>query len=257
MIEIEHLDLNIVRHCNMRCVSCSHASPFVKRWFMSLESAERDLLALKPFLKPKNVNLVGGEPTLHPLLADFMRLTKRIRLDDKTVVITNGTLLPRMSDDFWAELESLRVSVYPVLDRNILGLCERKAAEFGFDLRMDEVSEFYAQFDDVPDGSSFHDCHWRKDCYTVHEGFFYLCPQSAFFPARFLELPPTVDGLPLAGLTEEKLVAFMNRDVPFHACRICRSYGHPQPWKEASTLGEWLRESSVDKSRTASTLREA
>lgn len=245
MIEIGHLDLNIVRHCNMRCASCSHASPFVEPWYMDLETAQRDLETLRPILHPHSVAIVGGEPTLHPKLVDFIKLVKLIRMDDRCMVITNGKLLPKMKDDFWKEVEILKVSVYATLNPEVLRLCERKVEEFKYDLVTEEFPEFFQQFADVPDGSSFYDCPWKTDCFTVHRGYFHLCPQSTFFPKQFMGLCEHIDGLPLDGITEEKLRAFMDRKEPFNACRICRGYTTKKTWKESKTKAEWLAESTI------------
>lgn len=245
MIEIEHLDLNVCRHCNMRCVSCSHASPFADAWSMPLDMIERDLFALKPILKPKNVTVVGGEPTLHKELAEILRLLKRIRIDEQSMVITNGKLLPRMKEEFWQELEILKISIYANFQESTLTLAKEKAGKYRFHLDVQEFPEFFQQFDAVPDGSSFHNCPWKTDCYTVHNGFFFLCPQSAFFPSSIMGIQENIDGLPLEGITETRLREFMDRTTPLNACRTCRAYGHPKPWKEAKTKSEWLAESTI------------
>lgn len=244
MIEIGHLDLNIVEHCNMTCVNCSHSAPAAKVWSMDLQTIERDLQALKPFLHVHNLNLVGGEPTLHKEIVDIMRLTKRIRLGVATVVITNATLLPRMAEEFWQELEYLSISAYPALKPECLELAREKQKQYAFGLGERVFTEFHRQFRQEPnDGSHFSTCHWKSDCFTVHEGFFYLCPQSAFFPQRFMSLPIGSDGLDLEGITESKLRAFMDRTEPLAACRICMANEmKPLPWKEAPRK-EWLEQS--------------
>lgn len=246
LIEIIHLDLNIVEHCNFHCTACSHASPLHKPWSMGLEEAEQDILALKPFLKVRNVNIVGGEPTLHPQLVEIMRLLKRIRLDEATHVITNGSLLPRMTEEFWKELEFLKVSIYGRLDPAIPLMVEEKSKELGFGIEMTEFKEFFLQLEAIPDGSSFHDCPWKTDCYTVHRGYFYLCPQTTFFPGTLMGLPKHVDGLPLKGLTEDKLHDFMHRTEPFNACRTCRGYTKKVPWSETKGREEWVKNSQLN-----------
>lgn len=244
MITIGHLDLNIVEHCNMTCVNCSHASPVAAPWSMTLETIERDLLALKPILRCRNLNLVGGEPLLHKQLVEIMRLVKSIRIDETTCVITNGTLLPRMGAEFWSELEYLSISVYPTLPPANVNLAESKSREFAFGLGTRVFTDFHRQFRNEPnDGSHFASCHWKSDCFTVHEGHFYLCPQSAFFPKRFTGAPENIDGYPLAEVSEEGLQLFIERTVPLTACRICMANEMKSaPWQEA-TRKEWLETS--------------
>lgn len=229
----------------MRCAACSHASPFAKAWSMPLEMVKRDLESLKPFIYPESINIVGGEPLLHPNLVDLMRIVSEIRIDTEHVVITNGKLLPKMSEEFWDALECLSISVYSTLDVSVLELAKAKEKQYGFRLIIQEFPEFFQQFDVVPDGSSFHDCPWKTDCYTVHDGYFFLCPQSTFFPSSFMGLPAIVDGLSLEGITEEKLESFMHRNEPLNACRTCRAYGPKIPWHESKTRAEWLNDSTI------------
>jgi hypothetical protein len=207
MIEINHLDLNITEHCTHRCVSCSHASPILPPWSMPLEMIERDLDALKPILRCRNIQLVGGEPTLHKQIVDVMRLVKAINIGNLSV-ITNGSLLHRMPEEFWSELEYLQISIYPGKDAHV-DLAREKAAFFGFGLGETNFTEFHRQFKTIPDdgAKSFENCHWKSDCYTVHRGHFHLCPQSTFFPKAVMGLPDSIDGLPLEGITEEALRA--------------------------------------------------
>lgn len=246
MITLGHLDWNIAESCNLACVSCSHAAPVAPAGFLTLAQIERDLEALKPVVRFHACQLVGGEPLLHGEIVEIMRLMKRVRLDAATVVITNGTLLPRMAEDFWRELEYLSISVYPVLKAECLELAREKQKQYGFGLGERVFTEFHRQFRKEPnDGSHFAACHWKSDCWTAHDGHFYLCPQSALFPKRFMGLAANVDGLPLAGLTEETLQAFIHRTEPLNACRICMANEmKPAPWREAPRK-EWLEVSKA------------
>ena len=66
-------------------------------------------------------------------------------------------------------------------------------------------------------GSTYFGCPWNR-CTTIHEGYFYLCPLSTFWPEQFMrrsekwkDISPTVDGLAIEGMTDERLQAFLNR----------------------------------------------
>jgi cyclic pyranopterin phosphate synthase len=245
MIEIGHLDLNIVEHCTHRCVSCSHASPILPKWNMPLEMIERDLLALKPFLKVAHLQLVGGEPTLHPEIVSILELTKSIRIDRCTSVITNGSLLDRMPEEFWQNVEYLQISIYPGKTCHV-ELAREKSKQYNFGLGESHFDQFHRQIKPVPDDgeASFRNCHWKHDCFTVHRGYFHLCPQSTFFPKALMYLPASIDGLPLDGIDEQTLDAFMHRSQPFNACRICRANEmKPAPWQEAARA-EWIQTST-------------
>lgn len=214
---------------------------------MEPETMARDLVALKPFLHFETLFLLGGEPTLHPKLKTFMALAKTSGVANKTGVITNGRLLPKMDESFWHLLDVLRLSIYPGLPPEILALCQAKQEKHQFIFEPMVFDEFYKQFKKEPDDGveSFKNCPWKTSCYTVHEGKFYLCPQSTFFPKLF-QGKESADGLPLADLTEEKLAAFLDRTDPLETCRICCG-GHTEtlPWRESKTREEWLRDSTI------------
>lgn len=247
MISLGHLDVNVVTHCNKRCTSCSHASPFTKAWEMSPETLERDLNQLKEVAKFHRIQMVGGEPTLHRNLVAMMKVSRSSGIAVDVSVITNGKLLPRMTEEFWDQLDVLQLSVYPDMDRSIIELAQSKCSQRGKPCYVSEFTEFHKQFRATPsDGSNFHSCHWKSDCYTVHEGHFALCPQSLFFPKSFMGLDQFVDCLPLDGVTPEVFSEFLSRSTPLNACRICIANElKPAPWQESANKESWFKESTL------------
>lgn len=254
MIELEHLDVNVTTSCNFRCVSCSHASPFSAPYWMNPETLKHDLALLKTFVHFKQICAVGGEPTLHAKLLDHLAVMRESGIAEKVMVITNGSKLFKMPEEFWKSFDILRLSIYGRTDASMATLAEQKASEHGFELLAWPYPEFYLQLKSIPDDGrdSFNGCPWRSSCYTVHEGKFYLCPQSAFFPKRFLG-HESDSGLDLYGLTENKLRALLDRTEPFDACRICLGgYKIPKPWMEAKTESEWVQLSTNNNQYVAS-----
>lgn len=214
---------------------------------MTPETLARDLAMLKGVAKFHRIQMVGGEPTLHRNLVAMMKVSRASGIAVDVSVITNGKLLPRMTDEFWSTLDVLQLSVYPDLDRSIIELAQSKCAERGKPCYVSEFTGFHKQFRATPsDGSNFNSCHWKADCYTVHEGHFALCPQSLFFPKNFMGLGQFVDCVPLAGITEEKFNGFLNRQEPLNACRICVANElRSEPWSESQNKEAWLKESSL------------
>lgn len=213
---------------------------------MEPDAAWRDLNALSLHAHFQMICLVGGEPTLHPKLLEFLLIARESGIADQVVVVTNGSRLKQMPPAFWKSIDVLRYSMYGKRDMDVLPFAEHQCAESGVELQAWEYPEFFKQFKATPDDGveSFKNCAWKSDCFTVHEGAFYLCPQSAFFPSRILGKNSTA-GLPLLGMTEEKLNNFLNRSAPFAACKICCAGDKiPAPWKEASVV-EWKQESTA------------
>ncbi len=240
-----HLDCNLVLHCSQKCVSCSHASPFTTPFTMTTQMLARDLAAIKPFIHFKVLQMVGGEPTLHKNIVEMIRISKESGVGDSVSVITNGRHVQRMTPEFWDAIDWFQLSIYPTLPPENVEYAKQKCAEHNKPFYSTVFTEFHQQFRETPsDGSNFTHCHWKTNCFTLHDGHFYLCPQSAFFPKPFMGLEANVDGLCLDGLTEEKMKAFLNRKEPFNACRICAANEmKPKPWKEAKTKEEWIEQS--------------
>lgn len=242
MINLGHLDVNVEVACNARCCACSHASPFTKSQQMTPEVLARDLLNLSQVVHFQRIQMVGGEPTMHRKLPEMMHISRASGIANEVMVITNGRLLPKMPDDFWRTLDTLQLSIYPNLDPSIPEFARAKCAEYGKPFYSTVFTEFHQQLRAVPnDGEHFATCHWKSDCYSVHEGRFYLCPQSIFFPEKFMGLPAGVDGLPLEGITEAAFVSFLERKEPLNACRICMANEmKSKPWAEAKNKEEWV-----------------
>jgi cyclic pyranopterin phosphate synthase len=250
MIHAISLEANITRHCINHCASCSHASPFARPYFMQSDQLAKDLATLKPFFHAGVFSILGGEPLLHPQICNFLDVIIGSGIADTVEVLTNGSLLERMPEAFWPKLDRLVVSAYTgKFTASIRKLVEERARQHGFFFGVREYDAFYKQFKHQPDDgvNSFKSCPWKKRCWTVHDGHFFLCPQAAFFPDSFMGLPQITDGLSLdEKLTEETLLAFINRSDPLCTCRICDSYSELRPWHEVTTSRkEWMEDATV------------
>lgn len=249
MIRTRVLEANIVHHCVNRCCACNHGSPFADPYFMSELRLKKDLAALVPVLHTDFFCLQGGEPLLHPGIIDMIDIACDSGIAEKCGILTNGRLFPRMPEEFWKRCGErqieLRCSVYPNLPEDVLRLAENLATRFGVNYRPGRIGAFSLMFGDYPNGESFRQCPW-KTCHTVHEGFFYICPISTFWPKQFMHLPEIVDGYCLETMTEEGLREFIERKTPLQSCRRCTGSQALQiSWHECDTEEQWLKESTV------------
>ena len=122
MLRHPTLDVDLVNHCNLNCTCCCHYSPIAEPGFLSLDDYERDLVLLAKVEGVEEffdaICLMGGEPLLHPLLADIVRLT-RTHLPKMTIrLVTNGLLLGDASTTVWGALRDagaeILITPYPV-----------------------------------------------------------------------------------------------------------------------------------------------
>ena len=244
------LEINATRHCTNACVACNHASTrFTEHYCMEPAVLARDLEKIKGLLHVKLFMVQGGEPLLHPQVTELLRLIASSGMAQQYGVLTNGKLLPQMKVEFWKMLgethSELRMSCYPDLSPDIVPFALKKAEEYGFSVRPQQIDSFAPIFK-KNNGNTYFGCPWNR-CLTIHEGFFYLCPLTTFFPKQFMGLPETIDGIPLEGLTEEKLHTFLNRDTPLEACKICTgARGERIPWHQNKTEPEWRLEAGMD-----------
>lgn len=119
-------EVDITGHCNLNCKGCNHYSPLVKNEFADTDILERDFKRLSELTSRKidNIDLMGGEPLLHPDINKIMD-TARKYFDGNINIVTNGILLTKMKNDFWetCNRNNIRIIVtsYPIkLDRKLI-----------------------------------------------------------------------------------------------------------------------------------------
>jgi hypothetical protein len=94
-IEVSALELHVSHACNLTCESCSHYSDHGHRGNLDLAEAERWMAAWSGRLHVRHFNLLGGEPTVHPRLSEFVPLVRRHWPEARISIVTNGFLLHR------------------------------------------------------------------------------------------------------------------------------------------------------------------
>lgn len=93
----------VTNHCNRACPWCStYSSPRGRTW-LSVE----DYAARFPVTGAFEVQLEGGEPTIHPRFAELVRIARGEPRCTRVVVCTNGVVLPRAAAALRAWVESL------------------------------------------------------------------------------------------------------------------------------------------------------
>jgi len=104
------LTVAITAQCNLRCIGCRYGRDFMTGESLSLDVV-RGLLQDAARCGITTVRLYGGEPMLHPDLAEMIRLGRELGL---TVYVTsNGVLLERCADALVeAGLRSMTLGFY-------------------------------------------------------------------------------------------------------------------------------------------------
>ncbi|MDR3350176.1 MAG: 4Fe-4S cluster-binding domain-containing protein [Prevotellaceae bacterium] len=121
---IFRFEVHLTEHCNLNCKYCNHFSSLAEKEFLDIETFERDLARISELTERKIewVDLLGGEPLLHPQLIAFLNLPRKYFDTGKIMLVTNGILLLKQPDEFWQSCNQnnveVRISQYPIkLDR--------------------------------------------------------------------------------------------------------------------------------------------
>ena len=243
--ELASLEYQTADNCNMNCVSCSHYSNLVKGSSLAdLESTRDGLLKLKGFVD--NICLIrilGGEPLLHPDLADFILMTREIYPGALLEVVSNGLLITKMSDRlidaFHSTKAVINISFYPAM-KDKMPETRRFLDRTGITYRISpEIVNFYKVTDlsgMLDPKESYRRCSW-KFCTMLRENRLAVC--SFAFMTRFFneyfgaKLPESGSfSLDEPKLTSEKIMRRLYEPIDF--CRFCRQPGEQWPWKRGS-----------------------
>ena len=218
---------------------------------MPMEAFRDDLRRLGEVAELRRLDLLGGEPCLHPDIDKILLIARCANITRDVGLVTNGQLLDKMTERFWKTLTRLQLHRYPgkTTDDEFRRIQER-CAENGITLQVIEVKEFFHCIRRGGDGTPeeaqqrFTGCLMAHLCMVLDYGHLYACPPSSAVARLFLkDCEPTVDGLPLAGITPGKLLAFMKRKTPLRACRRCSVNESIFPWRE-TTREKWIEDST-------------
>ncbi len=105
--------MQLLRQCNYRCVHCSQAAPHVGDQHIEPLPVEIVKGRLDELCRSglKRVRFTGGEPLLHPQLAEVVEYAKSLGVD--TSIVTNGSLLQAATRELiQAGLNSVWISLY-------------------------------------------------------------------------------------------------------------------------------------------------
>ena len=266
MRRLPNLEIHVAHSCNLACESCAHYSNHGHKGIVDLAAAERWMTPWVGRLKPAHFSLVGGEPTIHPDLAGFVRLARRMWPATPIRLVTNGFFLHRHPDlpsalqaaaPAWIDLSihhdapDYRVRIAPILE-----LARRWQAQYRLDIRFNESFRhwtrryhgFGAAMKPFTDGNprrSWEICPART-CPQILEGRIYKCAVLAYLPmqqARYglgPEWAPSLGYRPLEpGCSDEALEEFFAREEEA-VCGMCpaerRSFALPNPLPSARAM---------------------
>ena len=238
------VEYNLTEHCNLSCYHCDHASPLMAREIRVAGGLRARHPGHCRGRACRGIQMVGGEPLLHPQLLDFIRIARDTGIGDKIKIYTNGVLLHTMPDEFWEQTDVLWVSTYPGIRRRMSDeAIAAKCAEHGtqLDLRP-TITEFNRSFinnrieDEDLVRRIFSQCKMANEysCFSIYEGMFFRCSVAPFAQARLrmagIDFPgPEVDGIQIHGNPRlgDEIEARVKSKEPLKACTYCLGSSGP------------------------------
>ena len=253
-----HVEVNINKDCNLNCKGCDHFAPLAEADTLELEIFERDMKRLADIMSGHihRIILLGGEPLLNEHLLDYVKISRQCMPEVEVFIATNGTLLDKMTDDFWQALKDdnagLMVTKYPVkLDYEALRIMAEERGVVWEYLGSSESGRSLWHFPLDLTGSqnpmeSFIHCVNANNCHTLERGRLYTCsiaPNIKAFNNYFGKnvLLTMEDGIDICKAeSAEEILEFLAKPVNF--CRYCnvkeRTYDHE--WEiSRKEIKEW------------------
>lgn len=261
-------EISLADHCNLSCQMCDHFSQLSKPWLVDEQQFKSDIARMAEIFDHEigAITLLGGEPTLHPKVNEFLMYTRNQFPNAEIILLTNGVLLTKWENldgcNLWETLKEydikVTVTVYPIkLDYEEI---ERKATEYGVALKLSsdihaveatkqvKISDKHTMDlkGKVPKEHCVH-CLYFNKFNVVKDGRYYMCPVEAHinilnecFDTNFEYKKG--DYLDIYKVSDWKEFAeFGSKWIPF--CRFCdqKKWGHASAWKVSTkSINEYI-----------------
>jgi hypothetical protein len=197
---LNYLEIHIVDHCNLNCKGCTHFSPIADEYYANPDEFARDMQQVKRlFSTIRYIRLMGGEPLLHPQIELFLFHARDCFPKADIRIITNGTLLNRMSDSFWESCRANSIGfdltvypLYPSMDERVKFLFELMRTKGIKRVALKRATSFYVFYN--AKGNSDPKLSYRKckpglnGTPNLRHGRIYSCPIPTYiniFNKRF------------------------------------------------------------------------
>jgi radical SAM family protein len=244
---IRNLEIHATHACNLACESCSHYSNHGHKGFVSLEEADAWLAPWAGRIKPMVFSILGGEPSIHPKLTEFVAVARRHWPRATLRIVTNGFFLHRhpelpewMARDRNAILNlsvhhdapSYRERLKPIMDlvaeweRTHRIKVEYWQSNRNWTRRYKGYGAEMKPYEDKQPRRSWEVCT-AKFCPQIFEGRLWKCAPLAYLPMQHARFNLSKEWSPYLGYRaldpgcgEAELDAFLAREEE-SVCNMC------------------------------------
>ncbi len=255
--KIEGIGIIMGQVCTLNCMHCNESLPYFKKTGTGFEKKEDILSGLKLLTDAcgviGHIELVGGEPFLHPELADI--LTEILKLNIGVVqIFTNGTVVPK--DTVCEILSNKRIIVYISNYDRVLSdtfrenrdRMQEKFSRYGviYELGRSKSWMDFASFDEIDETDEqwriqYESCGMNK-CHRLYKGHLFGCPHHYGGTVRgYIDVEDSVD-IHKYSAAELAEVLRHFREEPCKACKRCKMPFQAPFVEDAIQLGEMENE---------------
>ena len=241
MQTIDYLEFWATKHCNLNCKGCSSCSPISEEWYLETEALKKDLNRLKGLgISVANINILGGEPLLHPRIVDLFSVVKQIFPDCNLGLLTNGLLLRKMKEEFWNSCVEnnikLKITCFPIFPEDDIEQIEQILNQYGIEYQLTRKIRFNKiLIENNP--SSMEEIIQACGCnnaYNLYDGYVSRCTVPMIterLNSKFGTRLNTDGKLNIYEATAEDIISFLS--TPNKSCTNCSAFPQKVVWEKA------------------------
>lgn len=248
--KIDSIEVDIVSHCNLNCKSCTHFSPIAEPWYIDINDFFRDIQRAHELIPDDKLGclyILGGEPLLHPQIAEILEIARSVYTKIPVIIITNGFLLDKMDEKFWKICESAKIEIeitkYPVqFDYKRISSCIKTMKGkvkivFKGRTKIFKKKQYKLPIDITGQQNGeegFRRCFMAGHCINLSKGHLYTCSYAAFmdrFNTYYNKAVPITekDGIDIfQSISTKEVLRRLSSPIPL--CNYCavndRIYGN-------------------------------
>ena len=244
------LSIHLVDKCNNNCNSCSHFCTLADDFVLDLDNYRHQISILAQKFIIREIDLMGGEPLLHPNIDKIFDITKEILPNTFICLHTNAILLPKMPQSFWESCRrnkvAFKITKYPTIgDFNaLIDLCLENSI---FIAAVINGMKFFHWMDRKGNGcinENFHACKLKfGHCYILRNYRLFTCPTACYmdlYNRYFNTSMPVEEGIDIIKSTDNEILTYLK--TPIENCKYCRNVSEltPRPWQRTTkNISEW------------------
>jgi wyosine [tRNA(Phe)-imidazoG37] synthetase (radical SAM superfamily) len=198
----------------------------------------------------ENINILGGEPLLHPKLEQIIVSVKKIYPNANLGILTNGLLLLDKDKFFWEICKQnsvkLNVTCFPVMTKEKRDEIQNLITKYELDFHMTNKKRFnkILVLNNNDSLQSIQEACGCNNAYNLHDGYVSRCTVpmvvhilNSHFNVKFIE-----EGrLNIYQSTAEEIIKYLN--TPNKSCLNCSANPIKVEWEKAETnpkVSDWV-----------------